>query len=550
MRRTICSLVSLAALLLALPVARAEEQLSPEEAAALRAQLAEVEERLDSVERKAALDRLNFSGDFRVEAHSISADIPAHYDGMALQNAMVNTMFYYGANGQFPASGDDVSQFIAQNYASYLYFTDHLTFEQLQQAMAMFPPEMQQQLMAMLLPGTAVAGYDADNSLMYTSRLRLGIDAKVYDNVKFTGRLSMYKGWGDSTGVQVFNGQSNSFSIDGNTTGVPNSNVLRVDRAFFDWTDIGGSDFYLSIGRRPSGGGPPMHLREGELRAGSPMGSLIDFQFDGITVGYHIMDESTVRVCYGRGYESGYGNADQLKNPADRLDDADFAGVNWDVWSSDEMLIQATVARAFNLTDGFTGLIVLPNNPVTGAEIGAPVIMRYTPSANLGDMDIAGALLMRRDGPLDWFVNLNYVKSHPDPVTTPFGGLFSDPFQTPEEHSGSMWYVGARYNFNDDNTMVGLEYNHGSEYWFNFTPAQDDILAAKTNTRGDVIEAYVIHRINRNFMARFGYQDYSYDYSGSGWHVGAPKPLDEMPVLGFPTYESASVFSLSMTARF
>ena len=36
------------------------------------------------------------------------------------------------------------------------------------------------------------------------------------------------------------------------------------------------------------------------------MGSLIDFQFDGITVGYHINEWSTARICYGLGYESGY----------------------------------------------------------------------------------------------------------------------------------------------------------------------------------------------------------------------------------------------------
>ena len=36
------------------------------------------------------------------------------------------------------------------------------------------------------------------------------MDAKVAKNVNFTGRLSMYKPWGDSTGVQVFNGQANS----------------------------------------------------------------------------------------------------------------------------------------------------------------------------------------------------------------------------------------------------------------------------------------------------------------------------------------------------
>lgn len=531
-------------------IAWAQNATSDDEVEKLRGEIDELNDRLDKVELKSALDRIRFSGDFRFEAHSISADIPSHFDGMMLQNLVVNTIFYYGATGQFPASLDDVNNLIRSHYADYLFFTNTLTFDQLKQTMGMFPPEMQQQLFGMLLPSTYVAGYNADNDLMYTNRLRLGMDADVMENVTFSGRLSMYKTWGDSTGVQVFNGQATSFNIDGTTTTVPNSDVLRVDRAYFTWKDIGGLPVYLSIGRRPSTAGPPLNLREGSLRGGTPMGSLIDFQFDGITAGWHINDVSTFRLCYGRGYESGFGNGELLKQPADRLDDADFLGLNWDIYATDQMLLQTTVARAFNLTDGFNGLIVLPNNPVTGQPVGAPVIMRFTPSANLGDMDIAGVLLQRTDGPLDWFVNLNYVKSHPDNVTTPFGGLFSDPFETPEEHSGNMWYVGARYNLPNGKTKIGVEYNHGSEYYFNFTPAQDDIIAPKTATRGDVLEAYLIHDFSQRFMLRLGYIDYSYDYSGSGWHIGAPKKLDSSPILGFPTYESAKALSLTMMASF
>jgi len=540
----------MAGVLLLPAVALAQETAKPDDTEQLRADLEEIQERLDKVERKAAKDRLNFSGDFRFEAHSISASIPEHYDGMALQKGVVDTFFYYGSTGQFPQSPQAVQQFIAQNYGSYLYFSSNLTYSGLQQAMGMIPPEMQQALMGSLLPYTHVAGYDADNSILYTNRLRLSMDADVAENVKFTGRLSMYKAFGDSAGVQVFNGQSNSFDIDGNTVGVPNGDMLRVERAYFDWTNIGGSRLYLSIGRRPSSGGPPMNLRYGELRAGSPMGSLIDFQFDGITVGYHLNEWSTARICYGLGYESGYGNGEVLKAPADRLEDAQFAGLNWDVYSYEDTLAQITIARAFSLTDGFNGLIVLPKNPLTGQEVGAPVVMRFTPSANLGDMDIAGALFMRKDGPVDWFLNYNYVKSHPDEVTTPFGGLFSDPFQTPESHSGSMYYLGARYTLPSGATMIGAEYNHGSKYWFNFTPAQDDIIAPKTNTRGSVYELYVLHQIRNRFTFRLGYISYDYEYSGSGWHLGAPKKLDSTPVLGFPTYDSADMLTATFTVKF
>ncbi len=124
--RSFTVMFALAALLAVSPAAVAQEPATPDpeaEAAELRAQLEEIEGRLDEVEMKSAKDRVNFNGDLRVEAHSIATQIPAHFDGMMLQNLMVNTMFYYGANGQFPPSLDAVGTFIAQNYADYLYFT-------------------------------------------------------------------------------------------------------------------------------------------------------------------------------------------------------------------------------------------------------------------------------------------------------------------------------------------------------------------------------------------------------------------------------------------
>ena len=109
---------------------------------------------------------------------------------------------------------------------------------------------------------------DDNNGALQTNRLRLNFSARVAENVSFTGRLSMYKVFGDSTGVQTFNGSPTSMNIDGTTNGVPNSDVLRVDRAYFSWNKIGGSKWYLSIGRRPSTGGPPMNFRQDEERGG------------------------------------------------------------------------------------------------------------------------------------------------------------------------------------------------------------------------------------------------------------------------------------------
>lgn len=523
--------------------------------AALEAEVAKLkalEPRLMKVEKHDATDRLHFTGDFRFEAHNIQAEMPDFYDGMVVQNGLVNALFYSLQNdGDLPTSLNQVKNWVANNYGDYLFFTQNLlTFGYLQTEMGKFTPEEQAGLMQMLLPTAYKQGYDVNNDVLYTSRLRLQMDSEVAENLTFAGRLGMYKPWGDSSGVQVLNGQSNSLNIDGTTVGVPNSDILRVERAYFDWKNIGGAPVYLSIGRRPSTGGAPLHLRQDEPRGGTPMGSLINFQFDGITAGWHLNEKSTVRLCYGLGYESGFGNGEQLKMPADRLKDAHFLGVNWDIWSTDQMFVQATVARAFDVTDGFNGLVVLPNNPLTGAPVGAPVVMRFTPSANLGDIDLGSLVVMRRDGPLDWFASINFNRSDPNGVTTPFGGLFSDPFQTPEKQDGNMWYAGLRYSLPNEQTRVGFEYNHGSKYWFNFAVAEDDIVAPKTSARGNVWELYATHRINKKFIAKLDYMRYDYEYSGSGWQLGDPKQLDSTPVLGFPTYDTVGKVALSVMTRF
>lgn len=522
-----------------------------EEISELQEAIEDLEDRLMDVERSSALDTISFSGDFRFEAHHIDASVPAHFDGMELQLNTVNALFYSVINGgAFPPDMTSINDAIVNNYADYLLFTQNLTFDQLKAAVGSLDPAQIQQLMGVIMPSTYNPGGDADNDVMYTSRLRLNMGAEVADNVTFDGRLGMYKVWGDSTGVQVFNGQPTSIGVDGTTVGVPNSDILRVERAYFTWRDIADTPTYLSIGRRPSTGGVPLNLREDELRGGTPMGSLINYQFDGITAGYKITDESTMRLCYGVGYESGFGNGQPLDSPHNDLNDASFLGLNWDVFNTEETFIQTTVARAFNVTDGFNGTVVMENNPVTGAEIGGPVVMRYTPSADLGNIDLASIVLLRNEGLFDWFVSANYMHSDPNNVTTPFGGLFCDPFEVPESQDGYMIYVGTRFKFNEEKTKVGAEYNHGSEYWFNFAAAEDDIIAPKTSTRGDVVEVYVTHRIHKNFVAKLAYILYDFEYSGTGWHMGAPKDLDSTPVLGAQTYDEASMLTLSLSARF
>ncbi|MFB3812483.1 MAG: DUF3373 family protein [Terriglobales bacterium] len=550
----------------------------------LQTRVSDLNERVNETERKTLLDRLQWSGDYRFQAHTLRANIPAHYDGMQVQNLMVKSLWFAGVNGYTPADmagllsspmlpngqPNTPANFAAllnatiasnNNYAGYQYFANNLAFSStnpnapgLKQMVSGFTPQQQAAFMQYLMnvPGVYKPAYNADNDILFTNRLRLKFDAKVADNVSFTARLSMYKVFGDSSGVQVFNGQPNTLAIDGTTTRVPTGDMLRVERAYFSWNNIGGSNFYLSIGRRPSTDGPPMNFREDEPRGGTPMGTLINYQFDGVTLGYQVTEKVLLRACYGVGYQSGFGNGNVLKTPADRLKDVHFFGGNFDLYATDKTLVQALVARAWDVTDGFNGEMVLPNNPVTGDPIGAPVILRFTPSANLGAINLYGLNLQKTLGPVDMFFSANANQLRPNGVTTPFGGLGSDPFDVPTDHTGTMFYAGLRYSFpqNDGRTKLGFEFNHGSKYWFNFSQAEDDIFMPKTATRGQAYETYLTHRISDRFIFKAAFQRFNYTWSGSGWHLGAPKKLDSAPMLGFPTYDEANLFTFGLTARF
>jgi len=536
----------------------------------LQTTVRDLNDRVLETERRSLKDRLEWGGDYRFEAHTIRGNVPAHYDGMQLQNLTVKTLWLFAPTTQGglgipfdPAMLQQmkpnefagfVGQKLQENYSQYQFFTNNLTFNGLKGAIGQFSPQMQQALISYLsqVSGVYRSAYDANTDTLLTNRLRLKFETKVADNISFGARLSMYKVFGDGTGVQVFNGQPNSLNIDGSTAGVPNSDQVRVERVFFNWNKIAGSKFYLSIGRRPAVGGPPLHFRDDEPRGGTPSGALFDFQYDGMTFGYHVTDKMTLRACYGLGYSSGFGNGNLLKTPSDRLKDVHLAGGVLDLYETDHTFVQALFARAWNVTDGFNGLVVMPNNPLTGETVGAPVVMRYTPSANLGAIGLYGLVVQKKLAQFDLYASANWNSLRPNGQTTPFGGLGSDPFDTPVNREGHMFYLGARYSIpqDDGRTKIGFEFNQGSKYWFNFSSAEDDIIAPKTNTRGEVYETYLTHRIADHFIFKADFIRYNYTWSGSGWHIGAPKRLDSSPILGFPGYDTANMFTMGLTAQF
>ncbi len=399
----------------------------------------------------------------------------------------------------------------------------------------------------------ATPAADYNNDTMWTNRLRVNLRAKATEDLEFKARLAMYKSWGmennpvDSQ-YNAGNGGGpfmlNSLSFDGNSTRQPEDNALRVDRAFMNWNSIGGSPVWFSIGRRPTSDGPPSQFRMGaDDRMATPV-AYMDYPFDGLSLGYAYKSffgvpdfPGKVRLCYGRGFESG------PSVDGDGLKDVDFAGLSWDVYDKGGRFfsIQSFAAmNMFNVPDGVTFVNPLEfanwendHNLVNPLDSSQNMTLDR---ANLGNIYHTDAVYYNTVQSLNYFVAAGWSRTKANGFDEMGTSLLGSWWDEPTDKNGYSIFTGVRYDIPDSPFKVGLEYNYGTKNWISFTPGNDDLYASKLATRGHVVEAYglwnipageAISKFGKAFM-RLGYQHYNYNYTGSGFWLGEPLDIDKL----------------------
>ena len=566
----------------------------------LSGELEDLSDRLDAAERHSTLDRIEFSGDLRAKAHSL------HYQDVTFNPGVnVNMTDFFmkigmgqlgGFNAFNPMYGDptvtpptfidgSLNPSALDNMFFGLAATNPELYNGLFAAMAGFDPmNPATHPGVMVFPMGQKKTYDINNDILYTSRLRLNMKAKVWDNVKFSGRLLMFKNWGDSTGSQVFDSW-NRFTMDATNSSNTTGDMLRVDRAYFDWSNIGDTGMYLSIGRRPSTGGPPLHFRENEMRGGTPTGNVMSLNFDGITIGRNLEDLTGIegmvaRFCYGQGFESEWGNGEMFNEIVTK--DTHFAGINIDLLNDGTNFLQVTAFRAMDINDGFKGVIAFPTQ--YGAMFAPTLyndmqkfpnfnfVTRVQPSTTIGDIDLGGIVFAREEeNGINWFVSGGMTITRPNNNAGMFGGMGSDAiFEAELNSTGTeVIMVPKVATIADDETgyglfagvqipapmgKFGLEYNYGSEHWTPFTQAQDDVIGSKIAVRGQVGEAYYIFDINPRMFIKLSGLYYDYEFSGSGSPVGKPQKIDDIKdgkaYSLMPVVDTAYDLNASLTVQF
>ena len=498
----------------------------------------QMEERLNKAELHTATDKISWGIDFRTRADSI------HYDDIRIAPAAFTNMFFVPvADGGF--NGATLPQIQGGLAAA--------------AAAGMIPP---------------VEKVDADNDIIYTNRLRLEMKSKINSQLSFAGRLAAYKVFGDSTGVEYNTGSLGDVTFDGNTSSLPHGDTIRLERAYFNYLfDTETVPINLSVGRRPSTEGPPLEYRNNSEEGGSPLATIINWQFDGASLNFGLEDATGIpgaalKLCYGVGFEGDWGNSSSLASNQPQVDDVHMYGLITDFYDNDVTSVVATYAHASGITDGFTGLTVMPyivSVDAGGAYNFVPntggFVSRIEPMTEIGDWDAASLLLRtntaEKFADFDLFLAGSWSHTNPSDVSRiPFYqmmgmGLLSSSGEL-ESQDGYSVYTGIVWN-TPWRSRLGLEYNWGSQYWFNMTGAEDSLVGSKLAARGQVWEAYWHQQIFKNtFFVTLGGQYYDYEYSGSGNPLGAPVKISEITSVDAvnAVVDEVWVAYLSATVRF
>lgn len=498
----------------------------------------EMDDRLDKAELHAAIDKVALGVELRSRADTL------HYQDLQVA----------------PQS------LVGQFFVDYPTGLNNATLPQIQQAIGGMAA-------AGMIPPTET--YDADNDVILTNKFRLNMSAKVNDQLSFTGRLAAYKVFGDSTEVKFNQGSLGDVVLDGNTSSLPHGDTIRLERAYFNYQkDLGPIPANFSLGRRPSTDGAPLEYLNNSLEGGSPLATIINWQFDGASFNMGLEDVTGIpgaalKLCYGVGFEGDWGNTYALGNNQADVDDVHMFGFIATLFDDDESSAVLNYAHAWDITDGFTGLTVMPfivsenaDGTFTFDRNTGGYVSRLQPYTEIGDWDAVSLLLRtnlsgRFNKDIDLFLSGSWSRTSPSRTSeNPFYklmgmGLLNSNGEL-KDRDGYMIYLGAVFPMPWD-ARFGLEYNYGSKYWFNFTGAEDSLVGSKLAVRGHVYEGYWHQPIYRdNFFATIGARYYDYEYTGSGNPMGEPIRIRDLGALDAlnPVVDNVWDGYLSLTFRY
>ena len=412
-------------------------------------------------------------------------------------------------------------------------------------------------------------GVKTNNENKWATEVHLNLNAKINDRTKFTGRLAMAKYWGNIGNIAPVR----DFEAGKNPQG--NSNVY-LDRAYIDYDIIPGT-FVATVGRQPGTDGPGSNLRNNSVRMSTYPALLVNAMGDALVLTYKPEALKDYNTAFRAAYIRFYQGSEVNQRGVHLLDPANGSDTN----------LYYLMAET-ELPLGSFGKNLLMLSYIHGDKYSMPISVN-TPGGtmplldsvyNFGNVDMANLHFESTNtfgSPFSWFVSASYFKGS-KPIdnkdamksevasnlvlATTMGQILAPIVPGAQQAAAaavaqyqyaiansnefswndkSAWaiHLGMRYDFTQA-FKLGIEYFHGSKYWYALSrPGVNDPLDFR-NTRGDVYDIYAIWQLDMNQYLRFAYTHIDYKYSNSGRPIGGAERVDD----------KANVFSIVYNLRF
>lgn len=364
----------------------------------------------------------------------------------------------------------------------------------------------------------------------------LNMRTAVTENFRFTGRMTMFKNWGEEI-------HKHSNGIVG--SGEPRDSTLRLTRAYVDYFFSDGMSF--TLGRLPASDGPPVEILEDTPRYSTYPAASHAAEMDGMILTMNLpgkwAGDTLLRLGYG-----------EVSNT-----DADYHYRNNDIDPGKVDIVQLESDFSFGFSKG---LMILSYVKFYGHEIFVSdleeqeaeleektgtdyeyegnettgwyrTITLHAQLQNIANQGIDSYLTMvstysYSNGNRVLFSPVNSSSGAPDKC---IGKFQSDDCDEPSKAKGYSGYainVGGSYRISHEDRLsakVGAEWHYGSQYYMGtvFYDDYSDYSLSYYNTRGSAYHLYWFQPLERGLSIRVGGYQMNVDYEGNFYQLPARK---------------------------
>ncbi|MDM8525739.1 DUF3373 family protein [Desulfococcaceae bacterium HSG8] len=337
---------------------------------------------------------------------------------------------------------------------------------------------------------------DGRTDELWSGRLRLNLRSEITDNLIFQGRLTYYKLWGD-TNYEGLTGSTDFYH-----PGTPDQEGdLHVERAYIDYF-IPGTPFSVTLGRMPTGNGPPYGLKNNTTRKATWPMLCHDGELDGIMTNLLIDKRTGLKNAFFRlGYYKFSQNYQQYQGVEKDPTRVAIAAFETMVPGIRDSIFWVSYDRAFDM-----------------GAFDHPAAASYpSDSGYMDKLNLHIQFNNIKNSGFSCFASYAYERIRPRPEGTifppevtgmPFDyevGLLGDNLTDSlgKPRNGRAWYMGMNYRLPFKTLKyprLGFEYNHGSEHWISAPVSGGDEFLNKLTVNGDAYELYYIQPINEKHM--------------------------------------------------